>query len=141
MLDSRRWARLGAVGLCLSMNLASSATAQPSGGAWADLGIVVNETFTPMGQEFYRRFTDYWRENPDFERYTLVVSERPSRRSGNRIAISQDQQVVFTGNLPIKLEAIRALSADASEKVNANILSLQLGLSNEPDRDIAPRGF
>jgi curli production assembly/transport component CsgE len=105
------------------------------------LGIVVNETFTSGGQEFYRRFTDFWREKPDFESYTLVVTERPSRRYGNRITVTYERQVVFAGNLPLKLDAIRALSADAAEKVNANVISLGLRMTGDADPDMAKDGF
>jgi len=104
-------------------------------------GIVVNQTFTPGGMEFYRRYTDFWREKPDFEKYNLVILERPSRRFGNLIFVVQDQQVVFSGTLPIKLDAISALSLDAVEKVYANILSQSLQMTGGGDPDMAKSGF
>ncbi|MBV8469822.1 MAG: hypothetical protein JOY60_08190 [Burkholderiaceae bacterium] len=104
-------------------------------------GIVVNQTFTPGGMEFYRRFTDYWREKPDFEKYNLVIIERPSRRYGNAIFVVQDQQVVFSGSLPIKVNAISALSLDAVEKVYANIISQTLQMVGGGDPDMAKNGF
>lgn len=103
-----------------------------------DLGIVVNQTFTSAGQEFYRRFTDFWREKPDFESLTLVILERPSLRYGNRVTVSAGQTVVYTGNLPAKTEAIRALSADAVERAYANIIASGLRLNGALDPDIGP---
>lgn len=113
----------------------------PKAAAVEDFGIVVNQTFTTSAQEFYRRFTDFWRERPDFEDYTLIITERPSLRDGNRITIIYEQQSVFTGNLPVKYDAVKALAADASEKVYANILSGRLSSAGRGDPDMAKSGF
>lgn len=123
-----------AAGACLAQNADGNSPRRRSD----DLGIVINQTFTTGGQEFYRRFTDFWREKPDFESYTLLILERPSLRYGNRIIVSHGQTVVYTGNLPAKADAIRALSADAVEKAYANIIASSLRLNGAPDPDIGP---
>lgn len=102
-----------------------------------EFGIVVNQSFTLGGQEFYRRFTDFWREKPDFEVYTLVVNERPSRRFGNRISVTFGQQVVFAGVLPVRVDGIRALALDGVEKAYATIISLNIKIAGERDVDMA----
>jgi hypothetical protein len=64
------------LGMALGISTSSLAQAVPAddaGRRGIELGIIVNQTFNATGQEFYRRFTDFWREKPDFERYTLVV--------------------------------------------------------------------
>ena len=126
-----------AAALLAAMSGQGRAQPGPQAGAASrdDFGIVVNQTFTPGGQEFYRRFTDYWREKPDFERHTLVIVERPSRRYGNQIMVSLGQRMVFFGGLPIKAEAIRTASAEAVEKAYANIIAatLRFGDSRDPD--------
>ena len=106
-----------------------------------DFGIVVNQTFTAAGQEFYRRFTDFWREKPDFENYTLVIVERPSQRFGNRITINFHQKSVFSSNIPNKVDAIRSLSSEAVEKAYANILSLSLRMTGDGDPDMGGDGL
>ncbi|MCV2359158.1 curli production assembly/transport protein CsgE [Paucibacter sp. TC2R-5] len=105
-----------------------------------NFGIVVNQTFTSAGQEFYRRFTDFWREKPDFENYTLVIVERPSQRFGNRISISFNQKTVFTSNIPTKVDAIRSLSSEAVDKTHANIISLSLRMTGDGDPDMGGDG-
>jgi len=101
-----------------------------------EFGIVVNQTFTQSGQEFYRRFTDFWREKSDFESYTLVVMERPSRRYGNQVIVSFGQKTVFSGVLPIKTDAVRTFSLDAVEKAYANIISLNIKMTGDRDPDL-----
>jgi curli production assembly/transport component CsgE len=101
-----------------------------------DLGIVVNQTVTAAGQEFYRRFTDFWREKPDFESFTLVILERPSSRFGSRVVVSYGQTVVFTGNLPVKTDAIRALGAEAVERAHASVIAANLRMDGASDPDM-----
>ena len=127
--------------LCISTSPSSLAQAVPAddaGRRGIDFGIVVNQTFTATGQEFYRRFTDFWREKPDFESYTLVILERPSSRFGSRVVVSYGQTVVFTGNLPVKTDAIRALGAEASEKAYASVIAANLRIDGASDPDIGP---
>ena len=50
-------------------------------------GVVVNETITPNGYEFYRIFSILWSENPDSTNYSLSIKERLSKRYGNRVDI------------------------------------------------------
>jgi curli production assembly/transport component CsgE len=126
-----------ALGISTS-SLAQVVPADDAGRRGIELGIVVNQTFSATGQEFYRRFTDFWREKPDFERYTLVVLERPSSRFGSRVVVSYGQTVVFTGNLPVKIDAIRALGAEASERAHASVVAANLRMDGASDPDMGP---
>ena len=98
-------------------------------------GIIVNATITPNGQEFFRSFTEFWREKADGDSYSLDVLERPSRRSGNQISIAYGQKRVFLGYLPAKLDRVRALSEQAADATYANIITFGLmsTMSSDPD--------
>ena len=126
---------------CVLLSLFTRSGAQEAPGARrqrneVDLGIVVNQTVTAAGQEFYRRFTDFWREKPDFESFTLVILERPSSRFGSRVVVSYGQTVVFTGNLPVKTDAIRALGAEAVERAHASVIAANLRMDGASDPDM-----
>jgi curli production assembly/transport component CsgE len=128
-------------GVALGIITTSSSLAQPvpaedAGRRGIELGIVVNQTFSASGQEFYRRFTDFWREKPDFESFTLVIIERPSSRFGSRVVVSYGQTVVFTGNLPVKIDAIRALGAEAVERAHASVIAANLRMDGASDPDM-----
>ncbi len=112
-------------------------TAAPKKADPEDFGIVINQTLTLRGQEFYRRFTDFWRERSDFESYTLVIVELPNRRFGNRVVVYYKQGAVYVGNLPTRLDAIRDLSSEAAEKAYASIISLNLRVQGQTDPDMA----
>lgn len=136
----RRVLGLGmALGISTSTSsLAQSVPADEAGRRGIELGIVVNQTFSASGQEFYRRFTDFWREKPDFESYTLVVLERPSSRFGSRVVVSYGQTVVFISNLPVKIDAIRALGAEAAERAHASVVAANLRMDGASDPDMGP---
>ncbi len=104
-------------------------------------GIITNQTITPLGQEFYNRFNDFWRENPDFEDYSFVVSERHSKRYGSQITIVYRQKPVYSGNLPYRYGQVRAFSADAADKVHSNIIGLSLRAAGDKDPDIGDDEF
>jgi curli production assembly/transport component CsgE len=104
-------------------------------------GIVTNQTLTPLGQEFYSRFNDFWREYPEFEEYSFVVAEKHSKRYGSQIVVTYRQQTLYTGNLPYRYGQIRAYSAEVADKVHTQIVGLSLRAAANRDPDIADDEF
>lgn len=89
-------------------------------------GVVVNQTITPIGYEFYRIFSLLWSEKPDANDYSLHIRERLSNRYGNRIDIYLGQQRVYSAVLPIKYDSLQTLCEKAVEETQTNIVSLSL---------------
>jgi len=101
-----------------------------------DIGLVVNQTYTASGLEFFRRFSDFWREKSDADRYTLIILERPSRRFGNQVMVSLGQRPVYVSALPLKTDAIRNVSLEAVEQVYASAVASNLRFNDRPDPDM-----
>ncbi len=101
-----------------------------------DINLIVNQTYTSGGLEFYRRFTDYWREKADGDRYSLLIIERPSRRYGNQVLVSLAQRPVFVAPLPMKVDAIRSMTLDAVEQVYASAVASNLRFLDQADPDM-----
>lgn len=99
-------------------------------------GIVVNETISANGLEFYRNFLEGWREKPDADNYNLDIIERPSRRFGNQIWIMYGKDRVFLTALPIKFDRIRALSEEAVDATYATIITLGMQSQFSADSDM-----
>jgi len=99
-------------------------------------GILVNQTVSQQGWEFYRSFAEAWREKPDGEKFTLEINERFSRRSGNLIWITNGPRRLFVGALPYKLDKVRPFAEQAADTSYANMLSLMLPLEGGPDLDL-----
>lgn len=101
-------------------------------------GIVVNATISAAGQEFFRDFTELWREKPDGDTYNLSVMERPSRRLGNLIWVTFGEKRVYQGFLPVKLDRVRVLCEQAVETTYANLVTLSMMSGASSDPDVAP---
>jgi curli production assembly/transport component CsgE len=87
-----------------------------------DSGVVVNQTMTVAGQDFYQYFMQAWREKEDSERHTLAVRERPSARWGSEVWIDYAQEQVFRGRLPSSRSVLQQLGNEAAEISYRNVL-------------------
>lgn len=96
-------------------------------------GLVVNETITPNGYEFYRMFALDWSEKANSREYSLHVREKLSKRFGNRVEIFLGERPVYSKVLPAKYEQLRTQCAQAADEVEANIVSMVLQASDDTD--------
>lgn len=89
----------------------------PSVSRYRDLyeGIVIDQTVTRNGQEFYRFFVSSWRDKPLSDRYTVSVKEQPSVRFGSQIFISYGTRRVFQGQISTNKIQVKSLSDTAVE--------------------------
>lgn len=85
-------------------------------------GIIVNETISAQGLEFYRLFAEAWRDKPDAESFSLTIVERPSRRAGNQVWIVDGQRRVQTLVLPYRFDRIRAVAEQAADASYADMI-------------------
>ncbi|MGA8148527.1 MAG: CsgE family curli-type amyloid fiber assembly protein [Gallionellaceae bacterium] len=104
-------------------------------GAAADgvVGIVVNQTITPNGYEFYRIFSILWSEDLDSRDYSLNIQERLSKRYGNSVEIYLGQKRVYSAVLPFKYDQLKALCEKAVEETKTNIVGLSMQASDDTD--------
>jgi hypothetical protein len=89
-------------------------------------GLVINQTLTGGGYEFYRVFSELWMLKPDSDNYSLSVVERPQRYGNNFILIFLGQTRIYGGNVPRKYEQIRSLCEQAVDTALANIIAIAL---------------
>ncbi|WP_075792222.1 CsgE family curli-type amyloid fiber assembly protein [Massilia putida] len=85
-------------------------------------GILVNQTISAQGLEFYRVFAEAWRDKQDAESHSRTVVERPSRRTGNQIWIVDGQRRVATLALPYRFDRIRAVAEQAADTSYADMI-------------------
>jgi curli production assembly/transport component CsgE len=98
-------------------------------------GVVVNQTVTMIGSEFYQLFTTLWNEKPNIESYVLLIRERPSARQGSQIRIDISHKIIFQSVLPINRSRVRELAEQAVETTYENVIgsAIQTMLFPEPD--------
>lgn len=85
-------------------------------------GIVLNQTITVGGQDFYRQFVSLWRDKPLTDTYAISVHERPSARFGTQVWIEYAQRRMFQSTLPSSRAAIGALSERAVETAYQSVV-------------------
>lgn len=60
-------------------------------------GLVIDQTITPQGHEFYRAFVNAWREQGDGSHDNVIVYERPSIRSASLLWVEYRYRKIYSG--------------------------------------------
>lgn len=100
-------------------------------------GVLVNQTMTVAGQEFFRSFAAGWRDLPVSQRYTVSIHERPSARQGTRIWVAFERETMFQAFLPPGRDQVLALSEQAVAMVGASIMDTDINRALFRDADLA----
>jgi hypothetical protein len=103
-------------------------------------GIVVNQTVTPNGNEFYKEFAILWSERPESREYSLHIDEGLSKRYGNQIWIYWGQRLMYSTPLPLKFADLKKLCEEAVEKIQAKIVA-SLMEQGADENDIVRQGI
>ena len=76
-------------------------------------GLLVDDTKTKAGKDFYDLFYGSWDAPPGAKNYTITVSEKPFRLTSTQIVVSINDNPVYQSILQPRQDIIEALSADA----------------------------
>jgi hypothetical protein len=99
-------------------------------------GVVVANTITPAGHQFYRLFALAWREKPESETYSLSVVESRVRQRFTVVTLYYSNQSLYSAILPTRFPALQSLVDQSLDAVSSRLLTLELGAS-ESDPDMA----
>ena len=99
-------------------------------------GVVVNQTVTVAGQDFYQYFVALWRDQANSERYAISVHERPSARWGSQVWVEYAQKRVFQAALPSTRAHVQPISARAVAIAYANVMQADVQRLLYRDKDI-----
>ena len=94
-------------------------------------GLVVDETRTTIGRDFYDTFYEAWQAPPGSVNYTVTVEEQPVPSLGTRVIVRLNDQVAFDTRLQPRFEEIQqaALAAVAyTQRALATAAPLSRGL-------------
>ena len=98
-------------------------------------GVVVNQTVTLVGHDFYRAFVAAWRDKPLSERYAVTVGERPSVKLGSQVWVEFNRRRVYQSFLPPARARVRGVGEQAAEIAYQNVVQseAQRLLFRDPD--------
>lgn len=76
-------------------------------------GLLVDDTKTKMGKDFYDLFYGSWQAPKGAKNYTITVSEKPFRLTSTQIVVSINENPVYQAILQPRQDVVEALSMDA----------------------------
>lgn len=98
-------------------------------------GVVVDQSATFIGQNFYRAFVQSWSELDTEERYTITLKERPTARYGSFIMIEYQGRPTFNTQLsPVSMANTKSIAEMAAGQVFNTIRMIEM--SKLLDRDV-----
>ncbi len=106
-----------------------------------DSGVVINQTVSVAGQDFYQYFVTVWRDKQGSEKYTLAVRERPSARWGSEVWIEFAQRTVYRSHLPPARAAIKPISEQAADMTYEAVVQAEMLRRLITDADIGRDEF
>ncbi len=87
-------------------------------------GLLINETKTKIGQDFYEFFFNFWQAPENAKDFTLFVSERPTGNSGSWIWVNVNETTVFQNRLTPKADLIEETAQSAVSIVTNYLINL-----------------
>lgn len=104
-------------------------------------GVVTRQVLTSMGQLFHAKFTELWQTKENFEKFNILVKERPYPRGGTEIQVLYADQVMFRRYLPRDVRTLAKLSEDAADVVYDRASEFDIQRLLFTDEDLAPSGY
>lgn len=101
-------------------------------------GVVVNQTVTLLGHDFYQAFVTAWRDKPNSERYALTIIERPTARLGSQVWVEFSRRRVFQAVLPPARARITGLGEAAAEIAYQSVVQTEVQRLLFRDPDLGP---
>jgi len=99
-------------------------------------GSMVNQTFSLIGQEFFRNFSGKWLEDYASSKISLAIYERPSARWGSMVWVEHRFVKVFQTFLTPGRSRVKEIADAAASSVYQKIVDEELDRSNlfvDPD--------
>ena len=100
-------------------------------------GLVVDETITKVGRDFYEVFYSKWEAPPSEMSYTIFIKELPLPGQGSQVTIYMDDTELFTQPVQPRYDVIEAVAEYAVDLVSSYVInyeSLSQQLGNEDQR-------
>lgn len=89
-------------------------------------GLLLNETRTFAGNQFFTAFASAWQAYDPNGVYTLVMRERPTGRTVSQISVLRNGVVMFQRYIGINARVAERAGRDASAAVFQSLMSAEL---------------
>lgn len=132
---------LALLSLTLGMG-AFAARAQVAGDPMVEYGgIVSRQVTTSLGQLFHSKFVELWNTKEGFEKFNILVKERPYARGGSEILVISDDAVLFRRGMPRDWRTLIGMSSEAVDIAFARASEIEVDRLLFKDPDLAQSGW
>lgn len=76
-------------------------------------GMVVDETQTRLGRDFYTEFYNFWQSPEGAVNYTVTVQEQPMPNLGTRVMVRVNDEIAFQAQLQPRQDMLEMTSRQA----------------------------
>ncbi|WP_170871887.1 CsgE family curli-type amyloid fiber assembly protein [Pontibacter indicus] len=96
-------------------------------------GLIVDETITKIGRDFYDIFNRQWEAPPDVKNYTILIQEKPTRGNGAYVILVVNDEPVFEYILQPRYDMIEEVSTYAVTFITEYVVNNQLNQQLEAE--------
>lgn len=104
-------------------------------------GLIINETISKIGHDFYKYYRDYWQPPKDVKYYTIYIGEKLMPGMGNLVYIKIDDQKVFENRITPKDYTIEKTAQYATNRIRAYLEQTLLIQQQLEEEDMSGTGI
>lgn len=97
-------------------------------------GLIVDETITKTGRDYYDIFYSNWEAPQRVNNYSVVIRERPSRGRGFQIVIEVNEEEISEMNLQPQFDMVEAAALDGVARTQGYLYNYE-NLKKQLDED------
>lgn len=88
-------------------------------------GLIIDETMTKLGRDFYELFYSKWQAPPSSQDYTLYIKEQLQPGRATRITVMLNENVLMNQMLQPRREVLLALASKAVQIVQYQLFNYE----------------
>ncbi|WP_157593617.1 CsgE family curli-type amyloid fiber assembly protein [Pontibacter actiniarum] len=96
-------------------------------------GLIVDETITKIGRDFYDVFHRQWEAPPTARNFTILIKERPTRGNGALVQVALNDQLLFEQQLQPRYDVIEEVATYVAAALYEHLLRDQLNQQLEAE--------
>lgn len=103
-------------------------------------GLIVDETITKIGRDFYDIFHRQWEAPADVHNFTILIQEKPTKGNGAYVVVSVNDEPIFEYTLQPRYDVIEEVAnytvAMVYEYLVNDQLNKQLEAEGKKEREV-----
>lgn len=101
-------------------------------------GLVLDQTVTVLGHEFFSAYADAWRELDGLQRYSVTIQEVPTARFGSTVKVLAKGRIVYQALLRPNRQAARELAPNVAGDIFQALIRAEAEQALFRDPDLGP---